>query len=195
MLVVVAADTISRTGRLVAQHARRRRHRVRMLSALDDAATVEGTARAADAIVLIPQRGDAERRAHTLISAAQRGAHVLLVSSFAVGYGAAHAFNRVTGALPGLLGAERALRSSGLPHTVVRATWLTDDPPRAHALSLSQDPRADGMLARADLAETLVAAIEQPAARATTFALFNEPGGPERDWQRWFARLTPDPPA
>jgi uncharacterized protein YbjT (DUF2867 family) len=79
--------------------------------------------------------------------------------------------------------------TSGLPYTIVRATWLTDDPARAHGLTLTQDPGADGMLARADLAETLVAAVEQPAARCVTFAAFNEPGPATRDWARWFAAL------
>jgi hypothetical protein len=76
-----------------------------------------------------------------------------------------------------------------LPYTIVRAAWLTDDPPRAHALTFTQDPRPDGMLARADLAATLVAAIEHRGARNTTFTAFNEPGSPERRWARRFARL------
>ena len=48
------------------------------------------------------------------------------------------------------------------------------------------------MLARADLAAALVAAAEHPVARGKTFALFNEPGTPPRDWAPVFARLTPD---
>ena len=109
-----------------------------------------------------------------------------------MGYGAAHPFNRALGVLPGMASAERALRASGLPYTIVRATWLTDDPPGAHDLVLTQDPHADGMLARADLAATLVAAIERPAARNTTFAAFNEPGAGTRHWTEAFAVLVPD---
>ena len=48
------------------------------------------------------------------------------------------------------------------------------------------------MLARADLAAALVAAIEQPVARQTTFALYNEPGTPSHDWARTFAALARD---
>ncbi len=195
MYVVVAAGADSRTGRLLAERARRRGHRVRMLRALDDATAVPGALRGARAVVLIPRRGDPEVHAHraarTLIAAADGHPHLLLVSSFALGHGPAHAFNRAAGTLPGLLAAEEAMRASGLRYTVVRATWLTDDPPRSHALTLTQDPGADGMLARADLAAILVAAIEEPAARDTTFAAFNEPGPPERHWARWFARLEP----
>ena len=193
--IVVAAGADSRTGRLVAERARRRGHVVRVLRALDDAAAVAETLRRADAVVLIPGRGDRERTAHraarTLIAAADGGPHLLLVSSFAVGHGPAHPFNRASGTLPGMLAAEDALRDSGLPYTIVRATWLTDDPPRSHALTLTQDPAADGMLARADLAAALVAALEDPAARDRTFAAFNQPGPPVRHWARWFARLVP----
>ncbi len=189
MEVAVVAQPGSGTGRLVAQSAGRRGHRVRRLEAV-------GNVRGAGAVVLVPRRGDAERHAHaavrTLIAGADPGAHVLLVSSFAVGHGTAHAFNRVMAVLPGMLAAERALRASGLPYTIVRPAWLTDDPPGAHSVTFTQDPRADGMLSRADLAATLVAAIEQPAARRTTFAAYNEPGPPVRRWARRFAQLSPD---
>jgi uncharacterized protein YbjT (DUF2867 family) len=199
MTLLVAAGASSPTGQLVAGIARQRGHDVRLLDALEHPATVADAIRGARAIVLIPKRGDAERHAHaavgTLIVAARRlapAAHLLLVSSFAVGHGPAHPFNRVTASLPGRLAAERALRASGLPWTVVRPTWLTDDPPGAHAVSVTQDARADGMLARADLAAALVAAGEHRRARGKTFALFNEPGEPTHDWASVLAGLRPD---
>jgi uncharacterized protein YbjT (DUF2867 family) len=202
MRLVVAAGAGSRTGRLVAEIARRGGHRVRALDALDDSGTVGDAVRDARAIVLIPKPGDAERHAHAAVrtltvAAHHRGpaAHLLLVSSFAVGHGRAHPFNRVTASLHGRLAAERALRASGLAWTIVRPTWLTDDPEGAHAVSVTQDPTSDGMLARADLAAALVAACEQPLARGKTFALFNEPGEPPRDWAPLFADLAPDPEA
>jgi uncharacterized protein YbjT (DUF2867 family) len=198
MTFVVAAEAGSRTGRLVAEIARVRGHRVRVLDGLDDPATVADAARGGRAIVLVPQRGDAERHAHaavrTLILAARRhapAAQLVLVSSFAVGQ-PAHPLNRVTASLRGRLAAERALRASGLAWTVVRPTWLTDDPAGAHAVSVSQASWADGMLARADLAAALVAAAEHPHARGKTFVLFNEPGQPRGDWARIFAGLAPD---
>ena len=194
-LILVAAAKDSVTGRLVVEHARGRDHDVRLLPLLTGATRVGG----ADAIVLVPRRGDPERHAHAaariLIAAAQREAaltHLLLVSSFGVGYGPDHPFNRVTGLLPGMAAAESAVRSSGLPFTIVRSTWLTDDPAGAHALTFSQHMRVDGMLSRGDLARTLVAATELPAARDRTFALFNEPGSATRSWSRSFARLVPD---
>lgn len=194
-LILVAAAEDSVTGRLVVEHARRRHHHVQMLPELTDATRVDSS----DAIMLVPRRGDPERHAHTatriLIAAAHSGApraHLLLVSSFGVGYGPEHPFNRSMGLLPSMAAAECALRSSGLPFTIVRSTWLTDDPAGVHALTFSQRAHVDGMLSRADLATTLVAAIEQPAARNRTFALFNEPGSARRPWARSFAGLTPD---
>jgi uncharacterized protein YbjT (DUF2867 family) len=190
-LIVVVADGDSGTGRLVMRYAGRRGHRVRRVPEFAEPAAVAG----ADAIVLVPRAGDPERHAHgaaQALVAATRRAHLLLVSSFGVGYGPAHPFNRAVGLLPGMPAAEEALRDSGLPYTIVRPTWLTDDPRATHALTFSQDPHTDGMLSRADLADALVAAIERPAARSTTFSLFNEPGGAARDWEREFARLNPD---
>ena len=191
--ILLSAD--GRTGQLVAELAARRGHAVRSPSRPHDARTLRG----ADAVVLIPRRGDPRRHAHgavrSLVAAARRHApavHVVLVTSFAVGYGTAHPLMRVNGGLPGHPAAERALRESGLDWTIVRPTWLTDDPAGAHAVTVTQDPRPDGMLARADLAAALVAAVEQPVARRTTFALYNEPGTPSHDWARTFAALARD---
>jgi uncharacterized protein YbjT (DUF2867 family) len=194
--IVVAAA--GRTGRLVAQFARSRGHEVCGLERLDDGRALITAVGGADALVLIPRSGDAERHAHvaavSLTETAHRlapGAHIALVTSFAVGHGAAHPLNRIA-SLPGRRAAEHAVRASGLPWTIVRPTWLTDDPRGAHAVTLTQDPHADGMLSRADLAAALVAAVEQPAARCKTFALFNQPGEPTDDWATAFAALARD---
>jgi uncharacterized protein YbjT (DUF2867 family) len=160
---------------------------VRRLERLDIGAAVIAAVRGADAVVLIPRPGDPEQHAHAATvalteaaSGVAPSAHLVLVTSFAVGHGS------------GRRAAERALRASGLPYTIVRPTWLTDDPPGAHAVTLTQDPCTDGMLSRADLAATIVAAGEQPAARDKTFALFNQPGAPPDDWATAFAALATD---
>jgi uncharacterized protein YbjT (DUF2867 family) len=193
--VVVLAGAGSRTGQLVSEVAERRGHAVLRAPALGTPAHLVQLA-GADAIVLIPAGARGARATmrwacgETLRRAP--GAHLLLVSSFAVGHGPRHPLGRVTGALPELARAERTLRGGPAPYTIVRPTWLTDDPTGAHAVTLTQDTRADGMLARADLATTLVAAVEQPSARGRTFALFNEPGEPPHDWGPLFTALTPD---
>ncbi|WP_433333329.1 NAD(P)-binding oxidoreductase [Spirillospora sp. CA-294931] len=196
-LVVAGSRFSGSTASLVGDIAAERGHDVRRLGDLGDGQRVRTVLADADAAVLVPKRGDARRHAHGAVShllaeAADvaPGLHLILVSSFAVGHGMAHPLNRVEGALlPARIAAEAELRSSGLPWTVVRPTWLTDDPPGSHAITLTQDPRTDGMVSRADLATVIVAAVEDPAARGTTFALFNEPGSPPADWSTAFGRL------
>jgi hypothetical protein len=78
MTLLIAAGPRSRTRRLVACIARDRGHRVRPLAALDDPGTVADALQDADAVLIIPKPGDAERHAHaavrTLTAAARRHA-------------------------------------------------------------------------------------------------------------------------
>jgi uncharacterized protein YbjT (DUF2867 family) len=188
------------TGLLVTDLARARGHEVLELTDLDHVPGLERQLTGADAVVLVPKRGDAWRHAQqaaqNLATAAALQAapvHLVLLSSFVVGHGLAHPLNRINESiLPGRVAAERTLRTSGLPHTIVRTTWLTEDPAGVHAVTLTQDPHADGMLSRSDLAAVMLAAVEHPEARGTTFSLFNEPGEPPADWADSFARLRPD---
>ncbi|MGW6577028.1 NAD(P)-binding oxidoreductase [Streptomyces sp. NPDC054945] len=210
-IVVVGSPYRAGSGRIIARTATDRGHTVRYvgdlgdatrpgdLGELTDAATVlEG----ADAVVLVPRRGDArvhtERATRVVLEQVRRhrpGAHFVLFSSFAVGHGPAHPLNRIDDSLlPARVAAERMVRTSGLPYTVVRPTWMTDDPPGSHALTFSQHPYGDGMVARSDMATAIVAAIEEPAGRCTTFSLFNEPGAPVADWAAAFAALRRDDP-
>jgi uncharacterized protein YbjT (DUF2867 family) len=187
-------------GTYLARAAHEHGHQVVRLGKLGDEVGLDRDLVGADAVVLIPLRGDIWRHTHRatvrLIEAAHRQpapAHLVLFSSFAVGHGAAHPLNGIDPALlPGRLAAERDLRASGLPYTIVRATWLTDDPPGSHAVTLTQNPCADGMVARADIAAAMLAAIEHPSALGTTFALFNEPGPTCVDWAKALSGLRLD---
>jgi uncharacterized protein YbjT (DUF2867 family) len=189
--LLVCAD--GATGRLAVTHAERRGYDVLTLQDLDRPASLARAVSNAGAIILIPRRGNPRRHAHeatlSVMAAARPKTHIVLLTSFAVGYGPTHPLNRGDGHRD----AERALRASGLPWTIVRPTWLTDDPAGAHAVTLTQDPRPDGMIARADLATVLVAAVAERDARHRTFALYNEPGSPRTDWRREFAALACDP--
>jgi uncharacterized protein YbjT (DUF2867 family) len=201
-IAVAGSEHPRAVGTHVARIALGRGHEVVRLGALDDEASLDRQLAGCAAVVLVPLRGNVWQHTHRallgLAAAAARlpvPAHLVLLSSFAVGHGAAHPLNSIDPALlPARVAAERDLRASGLPYTVVRATWLTDDPPGAHAVTLTQDPCADGMLARADIAAAMVAAVEHPAARGTTFSLFNEPGPAPApaDWARALSRLRPD---
>lgn len=188
--LLVCAD--GATGGLTTACALDRGHEVARLQDPEARGSLAHAVVDAESIIVIPRRGSPRRHSYaatlSVIAAARPKTHLVLLTSFAVGYGARHPMNRDGGHRD----AERALRASGLPWTIVRPTWLTDDPAGAHAVTLTQDPRPDGMIARADLAATLVAAVEQRDARHKTFALYNEPGNPRRDWRRAFAALARD---
>ncbi|MFE0105800.1 NAD(P)H-binding protein [Streptomyces sp. NPDC059009] len=200
-IAIASAAHKASTGTITATHAASRGHDIRFIPDIEDTATLVPALHGADALILVPKRGDARRHTehatHLLLREATRAPHppqIVLLSSFAVGHGPAHPLNRTsTTLLPSRIAAEQALRTGGLPYTIVRPTWMTDDPPASHALTLTQHPHTDGMVARADIAATMVAAVEQPTARGTTFALYNEPGEPLTDWAAAFAGLHHDP--
>lgn len=200
-VLIAASGLPGSLGLYVTDIAAARGHDVARLTTLDDGPALREQLAGAAAVVLVPKRGDQHRHAHqatrALVTAARdlrSQPHLLLLSSFAVGHGPSHPLNRIDDALlPGRIAAERTLRSSGLPYTIVRPTWFTSDPPGEYAITLTQHERTDGMVSRADLATVLVSAIEHPAARGTTFSVFNEPGEPPAAWADSFARLRPDP--
>ena len=184
--------------------ARAAGHQVIMFDKLDDPVAARAAAsgfdgRPVDGVILVPPPGDAERNTHqatrVLMNAAADvapEAHLVLVTSFIVGHGEAHGLNRVSGTLPARERAEAALRDGPLAWTIVRPTWLTNDPPGHHAITLTSDPETDGMIARADVAVTCLAALAEPASRGQTFALFNEPGPAPRSWRTAFTDLARD---
>lgn len=81
------------------------------------------------------------------------------------------------------------LRDSALAHTIVRPSWLTDDPGGRQALRLEQGDTGDGQVARADVAEAVAQSLTHPEARGKTFELYGEAGEPPTDWAPLFARL------
>jgi uncharacterized protein YbjT (DUF2867 family) len=153
----------------------------------------------AEGVVLVPRRGteSVSAQAHAVLEACPDESastpHVVLVSGFSVGHGLAHSLN-TPDRLADLLSAERMVRSSGRSYTIVRPTWLTNDPPCRYTLTLTQEPWADGMIPRVDLARICLAAIAEPSARDKTFAAFTEPGPSPARWARLFAALIADRP-
>jgi uncharacterized protein YbjT (DUF2867 family) len=119
------------------------------------------------------------------------GPHLILVTGFSIGHGLEHALNTPE-RLADRRDAEALVRGSAVPYTIARPTWLTSDPPGHYAVTLTQDPCADGMIARADLAAVCLAAVAEPAARGTTFAVFAQPGSPPRCWAPLFSGLDRD---
>ncbi|MFI7011975.1 SDR family oxidoreductase [Streptomyces sp. NPDC050145] len=103
-----------------------------------------------------------------------------------------HPMNAYGRLLDWRLRGEDAVRESGLPYTVMRPSWLTDDRIAGDRVRLEQDDRGDGWVSRSAVAEASVAALRGPAAVGRTFELYNEPGRPPADWDQMFGRLRPD---
>ncbi|GAA2420445.1 SDR family oxidoreductase [Streptomyces mauvecolor] len=103
-----------------------------------------------------------------------------------------HPMNAYGRLLDWRLRGEDAVRTSTLPYTVIRPSWLTDDEPAGARVRLEQDDRGSGWVSRDAVAEACVHALRAPSAVGRTFELYNEPGAASADWPTLFARLAPD---
>lgn len=110
------------------------------------------------------------------------------------------AFNRGTEIHDWKRRGERLVRASGLPYTIVRPGWFDCHAPDQHRLVMLQgdtrhagDP-SDGVIARQQIAQVLVASLTSDAARQKTFELVAERGAASTDLDVLFARLEADAP-
>lgn len=193
--LVVAGGSMG-TGRELARQAGAAGREVRLADEPADGAGLRAALDRAAAAVLIPARTVVSLTAQVqaildAIGDPATGPHLILVTGFSIGHGLEHALNTPE-RLADRRGAEALVRTSGAPYTVVRPTWLASDPPGHYAVTLTQDPCADGMIARADLAAVCLAAVAEPAARGTTFAVFAQPGFARRSWASLFSSLERD---
>jgi uncharacterized protein YbjT (DUF2867 family) len=92
------------------------------------------------------------------------------------------------------------VRVSGLPYTIVRPGWFDYNKPDEHRLVLLQGDRrhagdsSDGVIARRQIAEVLVASLTSDAALRESFELVATRGEAQDDLDSEFARLDADPP-
>ena len=94
--------------------------------------------------------------------------------------------------------AEDAIRASGLDYCIVRAAFLLNRPGGRRAVAIRQVESALSFheaIARADVAEALVEALQHPRASRATFEVKWAPGPRTTSWSALFNELTPDPPA
>lgn len=122
-----------------------------------------------------------------VIAAAADDVHVVMVSQIYITR--PEAFPTAADVIAARGRGEQALRDSALAYTIVRPSWLTDDPGGRQALRLEQGDTGDGQVARADVAEAVAQALTHPEARGKTFDLYGEPGEPPTDWALLFAGL------
>lgn len=90
---------------------------------------------------------------------------------------------------------EEKIRASGLDYTIIRVGFLTAAPSGQRAVEVSQGalplaPRH--RIARADVAEAFVAAMQHPRASRATFEIVWGKGQVGEDWGAQLSRLQPD---
>ena len=91
--------------------------------------------------------------------------------------------------------AEDEIRASGLDYTVIRAAVLTGGTAGTRAIVVRQDSPPLSFfhrIARADVAEAFVAAIDHPRASRTTFDIAWGKGARTSSWSALLDGLTPD---
>ena len=91
--------------------------------------------------------------------------------------------------------AEEAIRASGLAYTIIRAGVLLNQPGGTHEIVVTQrelplSPRY--RIARADVAEAFVAALEHPRTVRATFEVVWGPGPRRQRWDELMEGLLPD---
>jgi uncharacterized protein YbjT (DUF2867 family) len=127
-------------------------------------------------------------------AAATKLQQVVLVSSAGVTRDD-HPLNRLFGnVLQWKARGEAALRSSGVPYTIIRPGGLTDADAGPGGIRLEQGDKGSGFIPRADLARVCVAALREPAARGRTFEAYAAGGPPPTDWSKLFTALAADAP-
>ncbi|QNE36384.1 SDR family oxidoreductase [Leifsonia shinshuensis] len=96
--------------------------------------------------------------------------------------------------------AERLVRASGDPYTIVRPGWFDYNDPGQRAIVLRQGDTeqsgtpADGVIARDEIARVLVDSLTNAAAERLTFELVADDGAEQDDLTPVFAALTRDAP-
>jgi uncharacterized protein YbjT (DUF2867 family) len=110
------------------------------------------------------------------------------------------AYNRATEAHDWKRRGERLVRASGLPYTIVRPGWFDhNDPDQLRLVARQGDTRhsgtpRDGVVARRQIAQTLVRSLTSDVADHKTFELVAEHGPATEDFEALFAPLAADAP-
>jgi uncharacterized protein YbjT (DUF2867 family) len=109
------------------------------------------------------------------------------------------AYNRSTGIHDWKRRSERLVRASGSPYTIVRPGWFDCNAPDQHRLVFLQGDRrnagdpSDGVVARRQIAQVLVASLTSSAALGKTLELVAERGSAPAELDALFLPLRSDP--
>ena len=204
-----------RTGTQVVHKLVERGHEVSVLSrraqAPDGAQTVQGSVTEPEdvrwaatdqaGIVIVVESADSDDAPNSpeqvhyhgvrhVIEASEKDIHIVLVTQIYITR--PDAYPEVKNVIHWRDKGEEALRKSGLPYTIIRPSWLTDEPGDEQGLRLEQGDMGEGSVSREDVAEACVQALLHDEARDRTFELYNEPGKSPSDWAAYFAKLAAD---
>jgi len=126
-----------------------------------------------------------------------RTARIALMTSIGV-TNRTGSYNRSTESHDWKRRAERLVRASGLPYTIVRPGWFDYNKANEHQLVFLQgDTRqagnsSDGVIARSQIAEVLVHSLSSDRALSKTFELVATKGPAQKDFDALFAALDAD---
>lgn len=99
--------------------------------------------------------------------------------------------DQLGGILTWKLRGEDAVRSSGIPYTIIRPCAMTEET-GGKALIFEQGDNIKGKVTREDIAELCVQALKEPQACNVTFEVKEaENGSGNKDWKALFGRLQP----
>lgn len=90
---------------------------------------------------------------------------------------------------------EDDIRASGLDYTIIRVGFLLNRPGGEHAVTVGQDALPLALrhrIARADVAEAFVEAMQHPSASRATFEIVWGKGRRRESWSALFEMLKPD---
>lgn len=136
---------------------------------------------------------------HMLAALAGREARIALMTAIGV-TNRRGAYNLATETPDWKRRAERLVRASGLPYTIVRPGWFDCNAAGQHRLVLLQGDRrragnsSDGVIARRQIAAVLVRSLTSRAALRKTFELVAEHGPQQADFEPLFGALEADRP-
>jgi uncharacterized protein YbjT (DUF2867 family) len=135
---------------------------------------------------------------NVLAALGSRTARIALMTSIGV-TNRNGSYNRSTESHDWKRRAERLVRASGRPYTIVRPGWFDYNKADEHQLVFLQgDTRqagdsSDGVIARSQIAEVLVQSLSSDRALHKTFELVATKGSAQKDLDALFAALAPDP--
>jgi uncharacterized protein YbjT (DUF2867 family) len=134
---------------------------------------------------------------NVLAALGSRKARIVLMTAIGV-TNRTGSYNRSTESHDWKRRAERLVRASGCPYTIVRPGWFDYNKADEHKLAFLQGDKrqagnsSDGVIARRQIAEVLVSSLTSGEALTKTFELVATKGLAQEDLNALFAALDPD---